>query len=105
SEVSHQVSERTAFFLKQLSNEREELYNQMRSHYSLRSRIAHGGTPNGGRETLKDSFSQLLLTLRDALARILGESALLTLFRLGSNEQFNKAMRSLVFHGSVVPEH
>jgi len=76
SEISHQVSERTAFFLKQSPNEREDLYNQMRSHYSLRSRIAHGGTPDGGRDRLEDSFGQLLRTLRDALARILDESAL-----------------------------
>jgi hypothetical protein len=105
SEISHQVSERTAFLLQQSPGKREGLYKQMRSHYSLRSRIAHGGTPNGEREELGDSFGQLLLILRNALARILGDSALLPLFRSASGEEFNNAMRSLVFLGTATPQN
>lgn len=105
SEISHQVSERTAFFLKQSPSEREELYDQMRSHYALRSRIAHGGRPDGGREKLEGSFTQLLLILRNVLAQILEEPALLSLFRSGSSEQFNHAMRNLIFRGTATPEN
>lgn len=104
SEISHQVSERAAFFLKQTPSEREALYDQMRSHYSLRSKIAHGGAPNGAREKLENAFSQLLSLLRDSLRRIFEEPKTLTLFRTESSEHFNKAMRNLVFHGTATPQ-
>lgn len=104
SEVSHQVSERAAFFLKRSPREREELYSEMRSHYSLRSKIAHGGTPSDAREKLEASFVQLLSTLRDALVRIVEDATTLSIFRSAGSEKFNRAMRSLVFHGAVVPE-
>lgn len=104
TEIAHQVSERTAFFLKQSPEDRENVYDSMKRHYALRSRIAHGGTPTDGREKLEASFGQLLQTLRDSLVRIVEDSAVLNLFGSGSSDQFNRAMRSLVFRGTTIIE-
>lgn len=101
SEISHQVSERAAFFLKQSPSDRENLYSEMRSHYSLRSKIAHGGTPNESHEKLERAFGNLLKILRDAVAQIIKQQEVFSLFESGNSEEFNKAMRSLVFRGTV----
>lgn len=101
TEIAHQVSERTAFFLKQTPDEQEQLYDLMKQHYSLRSKIAHGGTPNVGQVKAEASYEHLLQTLRDALVRILRDPALLNLFGSGNDDQFRRSMRSLVFRGAV----
>ncbi len=99
--IAHQVSERTAFFLKQSPEDREDVYRSMKRHYALRSKIAHGGTPDDGRESLDASLCHLLHSLRDSLLRIMNDSLVSRLFRSGSSDQFNRAMQCLVFHGAI----
>ena len=101
SEVSHQVSERTAFFLKDNSQEREALYEQMRDHYKLRSTIAHGGTSKKASRELTRAFEDLLLILRAALINVFSDYELTDIFQSSSSKEFNRALRHLVFHGRV----
>ena len=99
SEISHQVSERTAFLLRATAPDREAVYDEMRKAYKLRSTIAHGGTTRQGQEELERSFQQLLLLLRESLLKVLTDAALRELFQSANSNQFNKAMRNLVFRG------
>lgn len=102
TEIAHQVSERVAFFSTELPVEREKLYKQMKSHYDVRSKIAHGGGMGGKPNWLEESFPLLLDILRRSLTSILEELPLLTLFRSGEKKQFDEAMRTLIFRGTLL---
>jgi len=99
SEISHQVSERSAFFLREDVAQREAVYDEMRALYKMRSDIAHGRTTKGKAKQLETSFAGLLLLLRESLVKVLTNCSLLDLFHAAKAEDFNKAMRSLVFSG------
>lgn len=101
SEVSHQVSERTAFFVMSDSRDRETLYEEMRTHYKLRSTIAHGGTAKKRSQDMTKGFGDLLMILRSALIKIFGDPALTSIFESANTTQFNRALRNLVFRGEI----
>lgn len=104
SEISHQVSERAAFFLRQDATERERVYEEMRHFYKQRSKIGHGGAAKGNPQELQAWFRELLMLLRESLVKVLSDPSLLDLFHNGGGKQFTKAMRDLVFRGQIEPE-
>ena len=104
SEISHQVSERVAFFLCQEPDRREKLYQQLRDFYRLRSTIAHGGTVTDKMSKAEESFQELLFLLRESLLKVLGDTELLNLFRSATSKQFAAAMKALVFRGHLATE-
>jgi hypothetical protein len=97
TEVSHQVPERAAFFLKQTAQERESLYDLMKDLYGTRSSIAHGRTASGRKKDLSQAFRQLVGILQDSLVKVLGDPTLTDLFQDSKSEHINKAMKSLIF--------
>jgi len=102
SEVSHQVSERTAFFLKHTSQERECLYEEMKGHYGRRSTIAHGGTSKKTKsEEMSMAFGDLLRLVQASLLKILGDPDLTAIFQSASQDKLNRALRNLVFRGRL----
>lgn len=101
SEVSHQVSERTAFFLGRNSREQEAMYDGMRNHYGLRSTIAHGGTSKKKSKDMTTAFGDLLLIVQSSLLKVLSDPDLTNTFHSASSKQFNRALRNLVFRGSM----
>ncbi|WLD14698.1 hypothetical protein [Planctellipticum variicoloris] len=101
SEITHQVSERSAFFLAGTPDQRVETYDAMKSLYDLRSKIAHGTSVNPEKDDLKGSFKKLRGFLADTLRRILQAPSTFTLFNSDSSKDFSTAMKSLVFRGEV----
>lgn len=99
--TSHQVSERTAFFLKRKSGEQEVLYGEMREHYKLRSTIAHGGTSTRANRELTQQFGKLLLIVHSALLKVLGDTKVTSIFESARGNQFNRALKNLVSRGKV----
>ncbi len=97
-EISHQVSERIAFFLSRHEDKRLRLYESMKKWYGIRSLVAHGGALNPQRN-YSTEFSALLRTLRAALLRILNNHALITLFTTARGNAFGDAMKKLLFFG------
>lgn len=101
SEVSHQVSERTAFFLKKGSRKRESLYEEMKKHYGLRSTIAHGGSSTRKGNDMTRAFGELLLIVRASLLKVLGDSNLTDIFQTASATALSKSLRNLVFREKI----
>jgi len=99
SEIAHQISERVAFFLKDNPDGRESLYKEVKRHYDLRSKIAHG-TSHGKKYKLQDMLGNILHTLKDVLVRVLEDPTLLEHFN-SNEEKFSEAMRHLIFHGKM----
>lgn len=102
SGVSHQVSERTALFLKASSREQESLYAEMKKHYRLRSTIAHGGSSKKKSDDMTKPFGELLLILQASLSKVLGDSVLTDIFQSASSNALSRSLQNLVFRGKIV---
>jgi len=82
-ELSHQLCERAAAFLRSAGDERVSLYRNLRSAYKIRSRLVHGslGDPRGVQRTkITAAISLLEDTAREALCRVLTDTEMTDLF-------------------------
>jgi hypothetical protein len=102
-QVSHEVCERLAFFLGETPTHRQQLYDEMRSHYDRRSAIAHGREAQGNRSELEEAFVDVLNKLRECLLKIISDQVTRDLFRTAKSDQFVAAMKHLIFHGGLPP--
>ena len=73
----------------------------MRDHYKLRSTIAHGRTSKKASRELTEAFADLLSIVRALLISVFSDSGVTDVFLSSSSEQFNRAMRNLVFRGRI----
>jgi hypothetical protein len=68
-EASHQISFNVARFLGSSQNEMKSIYRAVRSFYSIRSRIVHGGIPDEGK--VIDAAIETFKLTSDCLRKIL----------------------------------
>lgn len=76
-EISHQISERVAFYLGRTSGERKSVYKQMKDAYNFRSRYFHGEELNAFKthDKQKELSSSLDQITRQAFTKIILEDA------------------------------
>lgn len=86
SEISHQVSMNLSKFLRYKKEKRKQLYKKLKSIYSDRSKIIHGGIPKD-EDRLSDYVVTSFNITAEALYKILSSPELATVF---SNEKTRK---------------
>ncbi|EKS9844459.1 hypothetical protein QDD82_005309 [Burkholderia cepacia] len=97
SELSHQLAERVACFLRVNPNDRLDLYRKVKNAYALRSKIVHGSTVKHSRLGEVVDISQFCdETLREILHRIFNDDEIRGLFDKGS-EEFDECMLKNIF--------
>jgi len=97
SELSHKLAERIAFFLAKNKEERYQIFNDIKSLYSIRSQIVHG-SPINKKKILKSSESskELDKILRRVFNKIINDSKLSTLFMESNNKELETFFKTLV---------
>lgn len=98
SELSHQLSERVAFFLRDAPADRLQLFKEVKKAYGVRSKIVHGDVLAQG---LIDSLVSVSLmcdeTARQIVRKIVSSDSLTKLFDEGDNSALDSYMINLVF--------
>ncbi|MDT3668954.1 MAG: HEPN domain-containing protein [Aromatoleum sp.] len=98
AELSHQLSERVAFFTFDSPEQRLRTFREVKKAYSVRSKIVHG-------DALSDSAISGLVDVagvcdgisRAMMLRVLQHSDLLDLLKRGSNDSLDVLMLELIF--------
>nr|WP_305462904.1 HEPN domain-containing protein [Photobacterium leiognathi] len=81
SELTHKLSERVAFFLKDFGFNPVEVFDDLKSFYVIRSKVTHGDSLKTNKEQSLSSLSQRCDNyLRVILNIILSDSELMALF-------------------------
>jgi hypothetical protein len=95
SEVTHQVSERTALFVGTNKTEKKEIFNVIKKAYNYRSTYMHGQLIKNPIEELQVTAFQIDNVIRKLYIKILdGESEI---FQEADNEKYNDYFRDLIF--------
>jgi hypothetical protein len=98
SELSHQLSERTALLAANTSKEFLQTFLDMKRVYDIRSKVTHGSTLKGNcLSELPSISSKLDSLLRSIFCKILEDKDLLSLFRVGTDNDINNHFVSLLF--------
>ncbi len=98
TELSHQLSERAAFFLSSIPAERIQIFRELKKAYGVRSKIVHGDTlSQGAISGLSDISKRCDDTARALVNKILLNDELEALMRDGSNEALDAHMLDLIF--------
>jgi len=96
-ELTHQLAERTAIFLAEESNRREEIYRQVKRAYGVRSKVIHG-------EVIRQSrTSELIMAsqecdglLREVIQKVVGDREARATFD-GTNDRIDRYFLQLLF--------
>jgi hypothetical protein len=103
SELSHQLSERVAFFVCGSPFERLSMFKDVKRAYGVRSKIVHGDTLSPSAiASLAGVVSACDETARRIVTKITSDSELQALFQRADNEALDNFMLSLIF--DVPPE-
>ncbi|KJF91902.1 HEPN domain-containing protein [Photobacterium leiognathi] len=97
SELTHKLSERVAFFLKDFGFNPVEVFDDLKSFYVIRSKVTHGDSLKTNKEQSLSSLSQKCDNyLRVTLNIILSDSELMALFD-GKKEPFEQFFKKKLF--------
>lgn len=98
SELSHQLSERVAFFLRDTPSDRLALFKEIKKAYGVRSKIVHGDTLSPAVIGSLVSVSSMCdETARQIINKIMANDNLERLFDESSNEVLDSFMLDLIF--------
>lgn len=96
-EISHKISERTAFFFEKDSSKRRELYDFIKNIYNIRSKIVHGSqVSRKDIEPPKDKLADLEFFIHRLLQKIFTDNELVEIFSSG-NEVREQYFKDLLF--------
>lgn len=97
TELTHKLSERVAFFLKDFGFDPVEVFDDLKSFYGIRSKVTHGDSLKSNKEQLLSGMSQKCDNyLRIILNIILSDNALTKLFD-GPKEPFEQFFKKKLF--------
>lgn len=97
NEITHQLSERVAFFCANNSTERLEIYKKLKNAYSIRSLIIHGDKLSSKRVSELENISKECdVILRKSLLKILQSDELLNIFK-SKAENINEYFLNCIF--------
>ncbi|MCC4791126.1 HEPN domain-containing protein [Vibrio splendidus] len=97
SELTHKLSERVAFFLKDFGFDPIEVFDDLKSFYGIRSKVTHGDTLKSNKEQdLPEMSEKCDSYLRTILNIIINDDELVALFD-GKKEPFEKFFKSKLF--------
>ncbi len=98
SELSHKLSERAAFFLKESFPDKLSTYNTIKQAYNVRSKLTHGDVL---KESQIEKVPELSVAcdnlLRATILKILNDEQLMLLFD-GTNEKIDEFFNHLIFN-------
>lgn len=95
-ELSHKLSERVAFFLKD-EFAKLETYKSVKKAYSIRSKLTHGASmEKKDLDQMPDVSFKTDMILRSAIRKIVDKEELLEMFD-SSNERIDKYFENLIF--------
>ncbi len=98
SELSHQLSERVAFFLRDSPEERLALFRDVKKAYGVRSKIVHGDVlAQGTIDSLVNVAETCDATARQVVRKIVGNKSLSKLLDESSNDAIDSYMMNLIF--------
>ena len=97
SELSHRLSERAAFFLRETFPDKLETYNTLKQAYNVRSKLTHGDVLKESQiEKIPDLSVGCDTILRATILKILSDEQMLLLFD-GKNEKIDEYFNQLIF--------
>lgn len=97
AELSHKLSERVALFLKNYDYDPFKVYNDVKSFYSIRSKVTHGDSLQDGKVNTIPELSQLCDEyLRYIINTILSDAKLTDIFD-GDKEKQENYFKELLF--------
>ena len=98
TELSHQLSERVAFFLSDQPQERLRLFREVKKAYGVRSKIVHGDILSSSTiSSLSRVSEQCDKVARALLLKVVYDDDLVDLFNKGSSEELDAHMLNLIF--------
>jgi hypothetical protein len=98
AELSHQLSERAAFFLSNSPSERLRLFREIKKAYGIRSKIVHGDIlSTSAIASLVDIAGSCDRTARALMLKIILDPDLSVLMNDGSNDAIDTYMLDLIF--------
>ncbi|MEE6451709.1 hypothetical protein RAH41_14130 [Gottfriedia acidiceleris] len=100
TEISHKISERTAFILGNTFEERDEIYKLVKKAYSIRSSTVHGDTISKSLrsvDTQREISVEIDNYLRHLFLKILSNEETSTLYLKDNKDDLNKWFNKLIF--------
>lgn len=98
AELSHQLSERCAFFLEDSPDRRFERFKQIKKAYGIRSKVVHGDTLSPSLiSSLPEISKNCDNAARSSINKIIDDKNLIEIFNGGKNEQLDKLLLDLIF--------
>lgn len=98
NELSHQLSERAAFFLADTPTDRLKVFREMKRAYGVRSKIVHGDILSASAvDALVETSRNCDDAARALLLKIIADTEIVQLLNEGSNEALDRYMLDLIF--------
>lgn len=99
TELTHKLSERVAVFLKDYGYDPVSVYEQIKSYYSIRSKVTHGDSLQGKKlETIPDNSKEFDKILRVIMNIIISSDELIKLFN-GDSASFDLYFKKRILCG------